>query len=172
MFETEKYRAIALPYVIGNVLDLGSGGCPIVPHAIQVELPADQFAAYNSGAKPGIEPQWRGNAFDLPFKDNTVDTVYSSHLLEDVADWRPVLTEWVRVLKPGGYLIIMLPDRARFQAAVAKGQPPNDAHRHESFPGELTQSMKAYGLPIQAIVDKLTDCWPGDYNIVFVGKKT
>lgn len=169
MYETEKYRHIVLPYIIGNVLDLGSGGCPVVPRAIQVELPEEEFAKYTSGSKPMVEPQWRGNAFDLPFKDGTVDVVYSSHLLEDVSNWGPVLDEWIRVLKPGGKLIVMLPDRKRWLEALARGQPPNCAHKKESEPGELTRWCKPRG--VIAITDGLTNLSPEDYNILFVGMK-
>lgn len=141
-------------------------------HAIQVELPEADYIRYNGPNRaPGVPPQWRGSAFDLPFKNNTVDTVYSSHLLEDVADWRPVLTEWVRVLKPGGHLVIMLPDKQLFLEACRRGQPPNDAHRHESYPGEITARLAQYGLPVQPVVDGLTNHFTGDYNILFVGVK-
>jgi len=170
-YETEKYRHLTLPYIAGNVIDLGSGGCPVVPHAIQVELPTAEFKHYTSGSTPMVEPQWHGSAFDLPFKDATVDTVYSSHLLEDVFEWKPVLREWVRVLKSGGNLIILLPDKALWAAALAKGQPPNCAHKHESYAGEISQRMSMYGIPVRTICDQLTEQFEGDYNIMYVGQK-
>lgn len=167
--ESAKYRLLTLPYIHGNVIDLGSGGWPVVPHAIQIELPEDKFAWYNSGNKPETPIQWRGTAFDLPFKDGTVDTVFSSHLLEDVEKWTPVLKEWVRVLKRGGILIILIPDKRLWNDALRKGQPPNNEHRHEGAVGELTTYASALGLVV--LEDRLTDCFPGDYSILFVGKK-
>jgi len=170
-YETEKYRHLTLPYITGNVIDLGSGGCPVVPHAIQVELPPKEFAHYTSGSTPMVEPQWRGSALDLPFKDGVVDTVYSSHLLEDMLNWEPVLREWVRVLKSGGNLIIMVPDKELWAAALAKGQPPNCAHKHEAYPGEISQMMAMYGLPVRMVKDELTRQFEGDFNILYVGTK-
>jgi predicted SAM-dependent methyltransferase len=40
---------------------------------------------------------------DLPFLDNEVEAIYSSHALEHVSKFRvgPILREWARVIKPG-----------------------------------------------------------------------
>lgn len=48
----------------------------------------------------------------LPFKDRTVDLVYSSHALEyfDRQEVVPVLIEWYRVLKKGGIIRLAVPD--------------------------------------------------------------
>jgi len=49
------------------------------------------------------------------FKDNSADLAYASHVLEyfDRTEAREVLSEWMRVLKPGGILRLAVPD---FQA--------------------------------------------------------
>lgn len=48
----------------------------------------------------------------LPFDDNSVDLIYSSHVLEyfDREEVLTVLSEWKRVLKKGGILRIAVPD--------------------------------------------------------------
>jgi predicted SAM-dependent methyltransferase len=48
----------------------------------------------------------------LPFQDNTVDLIYSSHMIEyiDREEIINILLEWKRVLKPGGILRIAVPD--------------------------------------------------------------
>lgn len=149
----------------GCGLDLGSGGDPICPTAIQVEL-EEQYTPDLGGAYP---VQLRGDATRLRwFADGVFDYVYSSHLLEDFAEWEPVLREWVRVLKPGGHLLLLIPDKDRFAAAVANGQPPNIAHRHEGRIGELTEYANILGLRV------IEDRYAGsedDYNIIFVGEK-
>ena len=45
-----------------------------------------------------------GSADRLPFADRSFDIVYANSLLEHVADWERCLTEWIRVLAPGGLL--------------------------------------------------------------------
>ena len=49
---------------------------------------------------------------DLPLDDNSVDLIYSSHVIayfnkDEIVD---VLTEWKRILKPGGTLRLATPD--------------------------------------------------------------
>lgn len=48
----------------------------------------------------------------LEFKDNSVDLIYASHVLEyfDINEAKEVIREWRRVLKPGGELRVAVPD--------------------------------------------------------------
>lgn len=52
------------------------------------------------------------NVKKLPFLDNTVDAIYSAHLIAyfDRVEIMHVLAEWKRVLKPGGLLRLATPD--------------------------------------------------------------
>ena len=43
-------------------------------------------------------------------EDNSFDFVYSSHCLEDMEDVETALKNWVRILKPGGFLYVVVPD--------------------------------------------------------------
>jgi ubiquinone/menaquinone biosynthesis C-methylase UbiE len=68
------------------------------------------------------------------FADRSLDFVYSSHVLEDFEDTSAVLAEWVRVLKPGGRLILYLPDERLYRAyCEKKGRQPNEHHVHTDF---------------------------------------
>lgn len=167
--ETAKYRALTTPHCSGVGCDIGSGGDPVVPWAIQFDLPPDVYGAYNGGTVPRGPIQLHGYADRLPFADGSLDFVYSSHLLEDFAEWLPILNEWVRVLKPFGKLIILLPDKERFAQAVGRGQPPNASHHHEGKAGELSTYADELGLDV--IVDRLTNLYPEDYSILFIAVK-
>lgn len=171
MSETARYRELTAPYVIGNCLDIGSQGDPVVPWAIQVELPESEFEKYSGGSKLDQAGVWRGDGRKLPFREQTIDAVYSSHLIEDFADWITALREWDRVLKPGGNMVILTPDNDLFDASIAKGQPPNCAHRHCGKPGEISDLLKKYIHPYNVIRDSLTNLFPGDYSILFIGEK-
>jgi len=48
----------------------------------------------------------------LPYEDNSIDLIYSSHVIEyfDREEVVPLLTEWKRSLKPEGTLRLAVPD--------------------------------------------------------------
>lgn len=46
---------------------------------------------------------------DMNFPDNSFDVVYCSHVLEHVPDDRKAMREFFRVLKPGGWAILLVP---------------------------------------------------------------
>ena len=81
-------------------LDIGSGGKPFYGEGW---LGVDPY-------HPEADVQCSGDK--LPYGDNTVDEIYSSHMLEHITklDVPKFLKEWFRVLKSGGKLILRVPD--------------------------------------------------------------
>lgn len=170
--ESAKYRELTAPYCVGCGLDIASQGDPVVPWAWSLELPQKAFGEYNGGGAgiPAHGPiQLRGYASDLPVENASLDFVYCSHLLEDYDKWLEILREWVRVLKPGGMLIILVPEKTLWDKAIAAGQPPNLWHKHEAQVGELTSYAPLIG--VEVIEDRLTNLFPGDYTILFRARK-
>ena len=58
----------------------------------------------------------------MPFRDDSFDLIYASHVLEHIP-WYQVeetLTEWVRILKPGGQLEVWVPDGYKICDALLK----------------------------------------------------
>jgi len=93
-----------------RVLDIGYKGSrtepmPIVPHATGVDL---DFPGYD-----GVH---------LPFPDCSQDTVFASHCLEHIEDYRSALSDWYRVVKTSGHLIIMVPHQHLYER---KAVPPS-----------------------------------------------
>lgn len=74
--------------------------------------------------------QW--DAVALPLSSNSVDEIYSSHLIEhfDFHQGQQVLKEWKRVLKEGGVLGIETPD---FLASCKKFVNANEQERVELY---------------------------------------
>lgn len=159
-------------YVTGNVVEIGSGGMPCVENAIQCELSPETYAKYNAGQQQEFPAQWRSDSEALPFKDETMDCCFSSHLIEDFADWRPPLTEWTRLVKIGGYIVILVPDKESWLRALRNGQPPNAAHRHESYVGELTKFFNDHFPHFTTLEDRLLSHLKPDYTILFVAIRT
>jgi len=167
MSETARYRNLTVTHCDGDIIDIGSGGDPVVPWAISVDLAPEAYAKYNAGNVPANPIHLHCDARILPFKDSTLDVVYSSHVLEDFEKWYYILAEWSRVLKPGGKIIIIIPDKELWKIALDAGQPPNCAHQHEGTPGELSQYFHGWTI----IRDSRTDLFPGDYSILFIAQK-
>jgi ubiquinone/menaquinone biosynthesis C-methylase UbiE len=62
-----------------------------------------------SGDPPRALGWVRGNGLRLPFADATFDRIICAEVLEHVPDYRAVLREIRRVLKPGGLLAVSVP---------------------------------------------------------------
>lgn len=124
--ETTIARKNLLKYCTGYGLDLGYGGDPITPSAITVDLPKPYTNVGDSPLNLG------GDARDLYwFKDEVFDFVYSSHLLEDFPanETLHIMREWLRVIKPGGNLVLFLPDEQIYRKHCDEtGQNYNLSH--------------------------------------------
>jgi predicted SAM-dependent methyltransferase len=83
-------------------LNLGSGLTPI-PGFVNVDALEDA---------PGVDVV-ADISQRLPFDDGSAELVYASHLLEHfpTEEVPPLLAEWRRVLRPGGLLLVAVPDR-------------------------------------------------------------
>jgi predicted SAM-dependent methyltransferase len=81
----------------------------------------------------------------LPYEDNSVDVLYSSHTLEyfDKDEALKVLTEWYRVLKIGGKIYLSVPDFGAMADLYL-----NDNIPLHSFIGPLYGKMDSNGKTI------------------------
>jgi SAM-dependent methyltransferase len=58
-----------------------------------------------------VRADYYGHASFLPFRDNSLDYVVACHVLEHVANPVAAFAEWYRVLRPGGIIYLVVPDR-------------------------------------------------------------
>jgi SAM-dependent methyltransferase len=79
-------------YLSKSVLDIGAGADPVVPHAQIFDL-----------------PQGDANNILNYLQNETFDCVHSSHCLEHMHDPKKSLKDWWSLVKPGGYLITIVP---------------------------------------------------------------
>lgn len=152
----------------GNGADLGFGGAPISPTAICI----DRAEGHPERAVvPGPVPptHFVGDVRDLPFKDGTLDYVFSSHVLEDFEETADVLKEWARVIKVNGYIVLFLPDQPAYEKDCEKhGIMPNGAHKHRDFSLEFVKNK----IPENCVV--VHELWPvpgNPYSFDLVIKK-
>lgn len=117
----------------------------------------------------------------LPYPDNTFDTVLSHEVLEHVGDDRLALAEIGRVLRPGGRLIVFVPNRyfpfethgIYWQGQYHFGNMPLVNWLPDALRNRLAPHVRAYtvgdvrrlitGLPLRVVY--LTQIYPGYDNI-------
>lgn len=133
--ETAKIRWRVLSYLRGAGLDIGCGPWKISPHAVGID------GNFYPGAPEGSKPNLRMDCSKLPiFADECFDFVFSSHLLEHIHDTEATLREWLRVLNPGGHLVLYLPHK-NFYPNI--GQPgANPDHKHDFVPADIVKVMR------------------------------
>jgi len=51
----------------------------------------------------------QGNVKNLPYEDNFFDVVFISQILFQNEDYEKILDEGLRILKPGGYMVVLEP---------------------------------------------------------------
>jgi ubiquinone/menaquinone biosynthesis C-methylase UbiE len=61
--------------------------------------------------------------------DESFDFVYSSHCLEHVHEVPHALRNWLRILKPGGYLYVVVPDYLLYEKLTFPSRHNSD-HKH------------------------------------------
>ena len=111
------------------------------PGPIGYDIGGSGHSAYKTFAKTlNIEPPADvvADGANLPFKDNSVDYIVNSHTLEHIENTEAVLVEWIRVLKPKGLLLSIVPDKNHFlhnpevtengKSAVSE-MSPDDAYK-------------------------------------------
>lgn len=86
---------------------------------------------------PAVAPDIVSSVTDLSyFSNNNFDAIWSSHNIEHLASHEvPIaLTEFVRVLRPGGFALITCPDLEQVATALIDGGPEFVAYHSPSGP--------------------------------------
>jgi SAM-dependent methyltransferase len=87
--------------------EIGAGGKPV----LGLNPPAIQIDCFKSFGTDTCTADFYGHACALPFHDHTLDYVIASHVLEHVANPVAALAEWYRVVRPGGIIYLVVPNR-------------------------------------------------------------
>jgi predicted SAM-dependent methyltransferase len=106
VLEASKTNAIRGPdfagkYLMGRVIDIGCGGDLVVPWAEPFDK-IDGDAAKVSAYRP------RGE----------YNAVHSSHCLEHMPDAVAALNDWWSLVRPGGYLVTVVPDEELYEQGL------------------------------------------------------
>lgn len=107
-------------YFVGDGVDIGGKPDPLA-------LYAELFP------RMGTVRTWDredGDAQEMPgVADGTFDFVHSSHCLEHLVDPRAGLAAWLRVVKPGGFVVCTVPDEDLYE----QGEFPSTFNRDHKW---------------------------------------
>ena len=96
-------------YFVGHGVDIGSGPDPLSQYG---ELFPLMQSCRTWDLKDG-DAQLMASVADRAY-----DFVHSSHCLEHMRDAQAALNNWVRILKPGGHLVCLVPDEDLYEQSV------------------------------------------------------
>jgi len=150
--ETSKVRHLVISYCNGHGCDIGFGGDKIKKTDC---LGIDFAQPYTNTGKDPVDIACDVMKEPIPIGDNTFDYVYTSHLIEDFVDTKAALTEFIRILKPGGNLILVFPDQPTYERHCRRtGQPLNMYHVHND-------------MGLKFMLDKLNNMPDISYELLF-----
>lgn len=78
----------------------------------------------------------------LPFRDGAFGAVVARHNLEHYVDLVEVLDEWRRVVRPGGALVVVVPDEDTYSGRTVSLDP---THFHAFTPASLARLLDLVG---------------------------
>jgi SAM-dependent methyltransferase len=142
-----------LPYCLDKVvLEAGCGegyGADLLTgHARTViGLDYDELTTKHVAKKYPRVHMLRGNLVMLPFDRESVDVVANLQVIEHLWEQERFLAECLRVLRPGGRLLITTPNRITF--SPGRDTPLNPFHTRELSGSELTELLVGAGFQVE-----------------------
>ena len=114
-------------YFVGNGIDIGGKPDPLGKYT-------EFFPLINSIRTWDME---EGDAqFMQGVEDETYDFVVSSHCLEHLVDTHEGIKNWFRIIKPGGFLIVVVPDEDLYEEKLPVSNYHNwslTIYKHETW---------------------------------------
>ena len=144
-------------WLVGRGLDVGCGPDPLKkedwPNVSEV-VPYDKSNGNIDGR------------FLPEIKDEEFDFVHSSHSLEHMTDVRTTLSNWLRVIKPGGFIVCTIPEEFLYE----RGRWPSPFNEDHKFsftlraipiiPTSLNIAHMLWKLPVDVeLISLLTEGW-------------
>lgn len=129
----------AARYFSGRVLDIGCGGDPVTPRAV-----------------PFDKPQGDANNILDYLAPESFDCVHSSHALEHMRDVPKAFRDWWALVKPGGFMITVVPDEDLYE----QGNWPslfNSDHK-ATFRLDRATSWSPVSYDLRQLAEDLPNC--------------
>ena len=133
-------------YLSGNIIDIGGGNDPVTKTA-------EVFDLDNGDAQHILEYK----------EPNSYDSVYSSHCLEHMKDVPLAIFQWWELLKPKGFMIIVVPHEDLYEQGIWPSIF-NKGH-HATFRLKSKKSWSYVSFDIHALIKSLPNSKILEYEI-------
>ncbi|WP_006245678.1 class I SAM-dependent methyltransferase [Mycolicibacterium tusciae] len=149
------YERLAQRCAGRDVLEAGCGegyGADLiadVAHRV-IGLDYDETAVAHVRARYPRVHMHHGNLAELPLGDGEVDVVVNFQVIEHLWDQGQFVAECLRVLRPGGVLLMSTPNRITF--SPGRDTPINPFHTRELNAAELTELLSDAGFSVESML--------------------
>ncbi|ASZ12551.1 class I SAM-dependent methyltransferase [Chitinophaga pendula] len=92
-------------YAKGEVFDIGCGNKPYAP----LFTHCSKYDGCDIIQSSGHQVDILCPCTDIPLADNSYDTIFTTQVMEHVAEHQKMLSEAYRIVRPGGYIILTAP---------------------------------------------------------------
>lgn len=89
-----------------RVLEVGSQDVNGSPRAVLCPLQPQSYLGIDSAEGPGVDQVCKADDLESTFGSCSFDIALSTEMLEHVQDWKTVVSQMKRVVKPSGLLVI------------------------------------------------------------------
>src|SRR5437868_6738568 len=110
----------ATRYLVGHGVDIGSGPDELGHYG--------EFFPLMRSCRHWDRPDGDAELMS-DVEDGSFDLVHSSHCLEHMRDADNALKNWLRILKPGGHLVCIVPDEDLYEQGIFPSTFNSD-HKH------------------------------------------
>ena len=152
-----RENSFAQTYLQGKVLDIGAGGDLICPWA-------QSFDVEDGDA----------NYLDSYFQSQTFDVVHSSHSLEHMNDPVASINRWWSLIKPNGYLIVVVPEENLYEQGLWPSVFSNEHRSTYRLGGNTSWSPVSFeirdlcqSLPSAVVISAKLQSNEYDHNLIF-----
>ncbi len=143
------------------LVDIGSGISPITPYPNKTLFLELEKKAVDFLVSKGLNAK-KGDITKLPLKNNSVDVIFCSEVLEHVPNYKKALKECARVLKDKGALILTVPTHMHYwkddddYVGHIRRFNPETLEKDITKAGLRISLIKPIGSPIERFLTNLT----------------
>jgi SAM-dependent methyltransferase len=147
--EHPERRAVLAHVGAGPVLEVGCGPRKTRADFVGVDLvPGGRLGSVGNAAGRASQADVAAHGARLPFSDGTFAALVARHNLEHYVDLVAVLREWQRVLRAGGWAVVVVPDEGAYPGRTLDLDP---THYHAFNPAFVRSLLEVLGWRVVAV---------------------